>query len=209
MVAFWIYSTLSILHFALAAPVAVGEIVEARSNPVQVLNNGMEKRTGPNDEDQSPTKEVDNNPGNNVHLQDGDPVKDSDHPDGAPGVVKEGVGAKGVKEEGISRWGWQWELPWDAEELGSGGRESAVSLNNPPNNPPKKESDDRAVQSSQGSAENMGTGAESAEHSATPDLMTSLIDWFKQPGQAASKIFRPRNSGTGAVGTSRREAENR
>ena len=110
MIAFWIFLTLSVSHFALAAPVAVGEIVEVRSNPVEVLYDVMagDKRMDPNDKNQPST--------NDVHLPDG-----VSGPGDAPGVVQEGVNAEGVKEEGASGWGWDpnkfSELPSDLEEL--------------------------------------------------------------------------------------------
>jgi hypothetical protein len=211
MIASWIFLTLSVSHFALAAPVAAGEIAKVCSNPVQVLNDGIatwEKRMGPNDKDQSST--------NDVQLPHG----------GTPGGVQD---AEGFKEKGMSRWGWEWELPYDAEELGSGRGPAAnpVRISNNWNwkisyNPTKEVSDggngngkdgsggdvgvgDHAVQSSQGSAENMSPGPQS-EHPATPDLMTSLKEWFKQPGKPL-KVFRPRNSGSGAVGTPNRELQ--
>ncbi|KAI0274245.1 hypothetical protein BGY98DRAFT_935980 [Russula aff. rugulosa BPL654] len=114
MIAFWIFLTLSVSHFALAAPVAVGKIVEVRSNPVEVLNvlnDAMarwEKRMDPNNKDQPST--------NDVHLPDG-----VSGPGDAPGVVQEGVDPEGVKERGVSGWGWDPnkfpEVPSNLEEL--------------------------------------------------------------------------------------------
>ena len=153
MIAFWIFLTLSVSHSTLAAPVAVGETVEVRSNPVRVLNDGiaaLEKRMGPNDKDQSSR--------NNVQLPGG----------GAPGGVQEGVD---VQEKGVPGWkrGWpwnsgpdsggpdpstnnppkeasgggggvsgqNWRWPWESEQLGSSSRGPGASTNTPPNNPPK------------------------------------------------------------------------
>jgi hypothetical protein len=72
MIAFWILLTLrlSAFHFAVAAPVAVGEILEVRSNAVGVLKDGItvwEKRMDSDNEDQWSTNEG--------HL----PVKHADH----------------------------------------------------------------------------------------------------------------------------------
>ena len=214
MIAFWIFLSLSVSHFALAAPVAVGEIVEVRSNPVEVLYDVMagDKRMDPNDKNQPST--------NDVHLPDG-----VSGPGDAPGVVQEGVNAEGVKEEGASGWGWGWdpnkfsELPSDLEELlesikepdDEGVKEEGVSgwglgwdpdkfPELPPNleellwgikgpdsshsSPPKEESDggggDHAMESSQGSAEDISPGPQ-PEHPPTPDLTTSLKEWLKRP----------------------------
>ncbi|KAI0274249.1 hypothetical protein BGY98DRAFT_1188644 [Russula aff. rugulosa BPL654] len=212
MIPFWIFLTLSVSHFALAAPVAVGETVEVRSNPAEVLNDAMtgrEKRMDPNDKDQPST--------NDVHLPDGVP-----RPGDAPGVVQEGVDAEGVKEEGVSGSGWDPnkfpELPSNLEELlwpikepdAEGVKEEGVSgwewdpkkfpevpsnleellrgINGPytasHNNPPEEESDgggggggDHAMESSQGSAENISPGPQ-PEHPATPDFITSLKEWL-------------------------------
>ena len=60
MIAFWIFLTLSVLHFALAAPVVVGEIREVHSNPVEVLRDEIamwEKRMDPNDD--APGNDID------------------------------------------------------------------------------------------------------------------------------------------------------
>jgi hypothetical protein len=214
--AFWIFLTLSVSHFALAAPVAVGEIAEARSNPVEVLNDAMtgwEKRMDPEGKDQLST--------NDVHLPDGVPG-----PGNAPGFVQEGVDAEGVKEKSVRLWGWGWDpsifpaMPnW--EELASGGQAGKAgkgpdaSHNNPPNNPPKEEPNgggggggDHAMASSQVSAENISPGPQ-PEHPATPDFMTSLKNWFfKGPGDAP-KVFRPRNSGSGTVSTPKGVSGNR
>jgi hypothetical protein len=170
MIAFWIFLTLSVSHFALAAPVAAGEIVEVRSNPVQVLNDGIatwEKRMGPNDKDQSST--------NDVQLPDG----------GAPGGVKEGVDAEGVKEKGVP--GWKW--PWKLEELGSNTKGPDAS----PNNPPKDDSDGGGngnVNNDRGggvSAENMSPGPQS-EHPTNP-IMAILNKWIKGGGRGGPRIF--------------------
>jgi hypothetical protein len=204
MIAFLILVTLSALHFALAAPVAVGEIRAVRSNPVKDLRDRTAtwekwmEPTDPNDKDQSST--------NDVHLRDGDSGNDSDHPDGAPDKDEEGIDAEGVKERG---WTWPGEWEPDASDNKFPKVESAASSPvrtwrisyNPPKNPPKVESDNngggggRAIQSSQGSAENMSPGPQSER----PDLMTFLKDWLKKPGQPP-KIFRPRDSGSGFVG---------
>jgi hypothetical protein len=206
--AFCIFLTLSVSHFALAAPVAVGEIVEVRSNPVEVLNDAMagwEKRLDPDDKVQPST--------NDVHLPDGVPG-----PGNAPGFVQEGVDAEGVKEKSV--WGWGWDPNYypampNWKELGWGGQASKgpdASHNNPPNNPPKEGSGgggDHAMASSQGSAENISPGPQ-PEHPATPSFMTSLKDWFfKGPGDNAPKVFRPRNSNSVTVSTPKGVSGNR
>jgi hypothetical protein len=187
-ISFWIFLTLSVSHQALAVPLAVGEIVEVRSNPIQVFNDGAtwEKRMDPDYKDQLST--------NDVQLPDG----------GAPGVVQEGVDAEGVKPKQTWGWGWDSELPLDLKDSWSAVRGSAASHNNPTNNPPKEESDggnggggDHATESSQGSAENISPGPQ-PEHPATPDFMTSLKEWFyKSPGDVP-KVFRPRSRTAGA-----------
>src|SRR6267154_2430123 len=51
-IAFWIL-IVSVIHFALAAPVSVGEILEVRSNTVDVLKDGIaawEKRMDSDDD---------------------------------------------------------------------------------------------------------------------------------------------------------------
>ena len=61
MIAFWIVLTFSVSLFTLAAPVAVGEIVEVRSNPRRVLNDGivaLKERMDPNDKGQSSANDV-------------------------------------------------------------------------------------------------------------------------------------------------------
>jgi hypothetical protein len=206
MIPFWIFLTLSVSHFALAAPVAVGETVEVRSNPAEVLNDAMtgrEKRMDPNDKDQPST--------NDVHLPYGVP-----RPGDAPGVVQEGVDAEGVKEEGVSGSGWDPnkfpELPSNLEELLWGIKGPDASHNNSPNDPPKEESGggdqyaDHAMEGSQGLAENISPGPQ-PEHPATPDsdLTTPLKELFKRPRRP--KVFRPRNSGFGTVGTPKRELQ--
>jgi hypothetical protein len=116
MISFWIFLTLSVSHLALAAPLAVGEIVEVRSNPVQVHNDGAmwEKRMDPNYKDQLST--------NDVQLPDG----------GAPDVVQEGVDAEGVKPKQMWGWGWDPELPSNSKELWSAISGPDASHNNPP-----------------------------------------------------------------------------
>jgi hypothetical protein len=133
MIAFWIFLTLSDLHFALAAPVAIGEIREVRSNPEEDLRDGTatwEKRMDPNDKDQWST--------NDAHLMDADPGNNSDHPDDAPGGDEKGVDAEGVKKKETWR-----SFPWNSDDFGTGDWGPDASYNNPP----KKESDDKGGQS--------------------------------------------------------------
>jgi hypothetical protein len=56
---------------------------------------------GPNDRDHSST--------NDVLLLDNDPGNDFDHRGDAPGTIKGGFDSEGVKEKGMSRWGWEWD----------------------------------------------------------------------------------------------------
>ena len=156
-----------------------------------------------------------------AHLMDADLGNDSDHPNGAPGGVAEGVATEGVKEDTMrgSEWPWiseelgtlgsdsynalpkensddkkQWlksdthlmnadperESPPNSEELGSGGRGPDTSNNNPPE---KETASDgggvHAMQSSQGSAENVSPGPQS-EHAKIPDseYMSSFLEKF-------------------------------
>jgi hypothetical protein len=173
LIAFWIFLTPSVFHFALAAPVGVGYILEARSNPVKVLNGGIaawERRMD----------------------------FDSNHPVDGPDVDEKGVNTEGVKEKRMWGWGWEWELPnskdseWDSTNGLDGFR------NNPPNN--------HAIQNSQGSAVNMRPSPQS-EHPTTPGLVTFLENWFKEGGRGGPKVFRPRNSGSGAVDTPKSELQ--
>ena len=65
MIAFWILLILSAFHVALAAPVAVGEILEVRSNAVDVLRGRMaawEKRMDSDNEDHWSTNQAHRNP---------------------------------------------------------------------------------------------------------------------------------------------------
>jgi len=133
---------------------------------------------------------------------DDDPGNDSD-PGNAPGGYDGGVDAEGVKGEDM----WGRESPWDSDQ-GSDARGPDPYYNNPPEevsasgggsgNGGHDEDDDDAMQSSQ--AENMSLGPES-EH-ATPKPMIFLENLFKGPLR-----LRPRNSGSGAVGTPKRELQ--
>jgi hypothetical protein len=51
MISFWIFLALSIFHSALAVPVAVGEILEVRSNPAEVPKDERAKRLDLNNKD--------------------------------------------------------------------------------------------------------------------------------------------------------------
>ena len=233
MISFWIFLTLSVSHQALAAPLAVGEIVEVRSNPVQVHNDGAmwEKRMDPNYKDQLSTNDVQlpdggapdvvqegvdaegvkpkqtwgwgwdpELPSNSKELWSANRGPDTSHnnppkPDDAPGIVREGVDAEGFKQKQTWGWGWDSELPSNSKELWSAIKGPDASQNNPP----KEESDggDHAMESSQGSAENISPGPQ-PEHPATSDFMASLKEWFyKSPGHVP-KVFRPRSRTVGA-----------
>ena len=83
-IAFWILLILSVSHFALAAPVAVGEILEVRSIMMDVAGDGMdswEKRMDSGKDqwstNQASRKPEDDNPGSNPD------------PDDAPGSYNE------------------------------------------------------------------------------------------------------------------------
>jgi len=137
---------------------------------------------------------------NDAHLMDTDPGSDSDWDD-APGGDDEGVD-EGVKEE--DKWGW--ESPLDSDQMRSNGRGPDPYSNNPPveefedkddgsNGNDDGGDDDNAMQSSQGSAENMDLGPESEHPATTPEDMTYVEKLLK-----ALRLSR-RNSGSDAVGT--------
>ncbi|KAF8489977.1 hypothetical protein F5888DRAFT_1638311 [Russula emetica] len=263
MIAFCILLVFSSFHFALAAPVAVREMLKVRSNAADVLKDGItawEKRMDFNGEDHWST--------NDAYLMDADSGSDSDSKadsgsdsgskadsgsdsgskadpgndsdsDDAPGGDDEGGDDEGVKEEDM--WGWKspwdsdqlgdsdwddapggddegvdegvkeedkwgWESPLDSDQMGSNGRGPDPYYNNPPeeesgdkddgsNGNDDGGDDDNAMQSSQGSAENMGLGPESEHPATTPEHMTYIKKLLK-----ALRLSR-RNSSSDAVGT--------
>jgi hypothetical protein len=80
MIVFWILLILSVFHFALAAPIAVGEILEVRSNSADVLKDGVaawEKRMDRWSSNEANRKPNDNEPGSD---SDPDGVPDSESP---------------------------------------------------------------------------------------------------------------------------------
>jgi hypothetical protein len=172
-IALCILLILSVFHFALAAPVPVGEILEVRSN-VDILEDGMaawEKRMDSGDEDLNLGSDSDSDTG----------VSD------APGSHDE--------EDMVS----------DAPNEGS--EDDDVVVNSDANDyyvddgddgyhaggDEENENDD--VQSGEDSSvENTNPGPES-EHPATPGPMADLEEL---PDELR---FRPRNTGSGAVGT--------
>ena len=171
-IAFSIFLSLFVSHFALAAPVAVKETVEVRFDPVQALNLNdevatstweKEKRMAPNNKVQSST--------NDVLMPDG----------GAPGGVQEGVDVGGVK--GNDRF-----LTGPIRFPGSFVLHPGTSHNNPGNNPPKDVSDDDGGGGGM-SAENMIPDSQS-EHPMKPigpngpvgPIMAILSKWIKGRG---------------------------
>ena len=177
----WILLALPVFHFALAAPLAVWETLEVRSNPVEALKDGIttwEKRV--------------------------------DHPGNAPRGSGEGVPAEGPKGDQVwgSEWPWnpeEWttlgvpsyknppkEKPDDKGQLSMN---DAVPVSGGGN---------QAMQSPQGPAENMSPAPQS-EHPAPPEYMSPLEKFFKEEGKY--KLFRPRDSSSGVVDTPKRESK--
>jgi len=235
MIAFWILLALrlSAFHFALAAPVAVGEILEVRPNAVGVLKDGVavwEKRMDSDNEDQWSTNEG--------HL----PVKHADHSVSDDGGNDSDYTTDSSDYEGLNgadkvdlwdRLGLDPAQNWDGmrsngrgpdpnhhkmsdtgdtEVDGGNGYLSDGNGGNGFDKSYKANDDsegDHSMQSSQGSVENASPGPQS-EHPATltkPLLpltkpLTFLEDMFK-----GSPKLRPRNSGSGAVGTPKRELQ--
>jgi hypothetical protein len=117
MIAFWILLILFVFHwhFALAAPVAVREMLEVRINAVDVLKDGKaawERRMDLDDEDAWSTNEgyrKDDNPGRGRG------------PDNAP------AGDNVESENMLGS-----ESAWDSEQMGSDGRGPDPYYNNPP-----------------------------------------------------------------------------
>jgi hypothetical protein len=231
MIAFWILLIFSVLNLTLAVPVPVGEILEVRSNAVDVFKDGMitalEKRTGIDPGDHLSTTEA--------YRKDDSPGGDSDSGkapgDDAPGSPNN-LGS---------------ESSWDSEEMDSDARgpdpyyhlgdeldvtdftpeevDAALAYYyghgakfgdsndgaesdyysdgaKPDDSTDGAKSDDHpddgsgnlngdTVQSGQAS----GEGPKS-EHPATPEYTTDLEKVLKGS-------FRPRHSGSGAVGTNR------
>ena len=172
MIAFSVLLTYSVLHFALAVPVAVGETREVHSNPAEALNTirdgtaAWEKRKDPN----QPKDRIDN----------------------APGNVEEQSDAKGVKGR-VLVWPGEWEpeiyyynpppkvnMPPKVETVGGNGNGNGNGGGG------------HSTQSS-GSAENVRPGPQSGRP-ATTSLMTSLKNWLNEPVSGnMPKVFRPRN----------------
>jgi hypothetical protein len=168
MKAFWIFLTLSIFYSAVAAPVAVEEIVKVPSNPVEVSKDGVgtwEKRMGPNDKGQSSTTDV--------QLPDG----------GTPGGVQ-GVDAKGVEEKGMSGLA----FPWSTDDFGTGGwgPGEEASYNTPPKNPSKE-------------------GPDGPEPEPPKSKLMSFLKKISEH-EDPTWYFKPRNFGSGDVGTPKRKS---
>jgi hypothetical protein len=120
MIAFCILLIFSVFHFALAAPVTIGEMLEVRSNAVDPPKGRIaawEKRVGTDDEDNAwSTNEAhrNDNPAGNPEPNDEPYVYNSDD-------------IEGYKSEDLLGP----ESPWDKEVMGSDGRGPDRYYNNP------------------------------------------------------------------------------
>jgi hypothetical protein len=218
MIAFWILLIHSVFRFALAAPVAVGEILEVGPNAVDVPRGiiAWEKRMDIDSDNRWSTNEA--------HRKDDNPGSDSDS-DGAPGDGTPGDGTPGDGVPGDGAPGDDTpaqggpneedmatsEMTWDSEQMESGARgpdpafiydlyteesdngDSGYDSNFDTesgihNGGYDGDSDSDATQNSQGSVENTSLGPES-EHPATPEHMSDFGMLLK-----GELRFRPRNS---------------
>jgi hypothetical protein len=115
MTAFCILLILSVFHFALAAPVTIGEILEMRSNAVGAPEGGVaawEKRVGTDDEDYDMSTNS-----NGAHRKD-NPGGDSDLNDEPYDYNSDYIPGYGLDEYDSLRS----ESPWDSEAMESDGR---------------------------------------------------------------------------------------
>jgi hypothetical protein len=235
LITFCIFLILSIFHFALAAPVAVGEIFAVRSSAVDVLKDGIatwEKRMDSGDDydkDHWSTNEAYRKPEGNK------PGSDANLDDEPGGYNKEDMlGSKSpqVSEKTESDWGFGSEMESDArgpdryynsppdedffdsaedvfyydseddlyhdEDDGNG---NGGDNDNGGYDGDDEHSDDTVRSGGQGSVENTSLGPKS-EHPTAPEHTTNLEKISK-----GSLRLGPRNSGTGAVGTPKRESQ--
>lgn len=155
MAAFWILLALSVFHFALAAPVAVRDTLEVRSNPAKVFKDGItpwEKRVDSDDKVQWST--------NDAHLMDAaDTENDPVHLDDAPGGDEKSIDVEGIKDKEM----WQWESP--QENLGSNPPEEEFRVDDKDNAPSNDHVSDDKDQSSDAHL----TNADAEKDSIRPD----------------------------------------
>ena len=257
MITFWILLIHSVSHFVLAAPVPVGEILEVRSNMVDVLRDGIaawEKRM---ESDHGSTNEAHRKPEDDKQGSDSDgsyneeDMSESEssaylelmESDWDLGQTRTESGLNSEQMESDARGPDRYyndplgdDLYYDSD-LGQGaksddsdssdgndndsvhGSDSGYDgdsdssddsgSNDGNDNDPVHGSDkgydgdsdnsDDSVHSEQASADNTSLGPKS-EHPATPEHTTNLE-------KILLRLIRPRNSGSGAVGTPKRELQ--
>jgi hypothetical protein len=169
------------------------EIDEDNNNPTEIVDDNNDPPEIVDNNNNPPEYDGDRS-ANEAYLKDHDPGSASDDLDDAPsGDLDDAPGDDYDEFEGMLGS----ESPWNSEQLGSDGRGPDPYYNNPPED---DKSGDNAVKSEQASAETTPpTGvAPESEHPATPEHMTDLEKLLKGS-------IRPRNSGSGAVGTPKRE----
>jgi hypothetical protein len=230
MIVFWTLIILSVSHFALAAPVAVGEIREVRSNAVDALKDGMaawEKRMDSDDKNRWSTNEAyrkDDNPGSSsdsddatgsysdedMYLLGSDSEQDSEQTesdargpdryynnryplDDSDGLYFESDSANSDSDSASAN-------P-NGDDNGNSGYDGDNDNSGYDGDNDNDSDGDDTVQSEQAAAENANLGPES-EHPATPEHTTDAEKLLK-----GVLRFRPRNSGSGAVGTPKRELQ--
>lgn len=217
MIALWILLILSIFHVTLAVPMAVREMLEARSNAVVVVKDtaAWEKRMDPNHDDGSPI-EGDDQPdpsqseADRVHSDDpphsnlksmSDVESESEHEhesesefesgsesgsDGSHGSDNDNgdVGVEGGGEDYAG-----FDAAADNYYYGDG-RPQDVDGGEGNDNDPYDGDNDNTEHST----------PSDSEHPATPEHMSFFENIFKGPLE-----FRPRNSGSGAVGMPKKD----
>lgn len=191
MIAFWIFLSLSVSHFTLAAPVAAGEIVEVRSDPVQFFKDGMaatrEKRMSPNNKDQSSTNDVQLPGAQGAKGQEATgwrwPWESNELGSNdvrLPVGGASGVNTGGVQEKGEPGWRWPWESGSNSK-----GPDGSKSPNNLPNNPPNEKS---AGGSGGGVSTENVSPAPKSEHPSNP--IKAIFDkWIEGGGRGGPRIF--------------------
>lgn len=226
-IALWILLILSVFHFALAAPVAPGEILAVRSKTVDVLKDGIaawEKRMDFYEEpDHWSTNEAYRKDNKEEKLGSESPWRNQDQIELDWDSDETESDARGPDPHYNNPLGD--DLFFDEEEINQlyyNEGESAKSDNSNDGNgngngghngddngdgsnengnsgyDGDSENSDETVQSEQASAENTNMGPKS-EHPAIPEHLTNLEKILK-----GALEFRPRNSGSGAVGTPKR-----
>ncbi len=219
VIAFWILVILSAFHFALAAPVAVREVLEVRSNAVGVLKDGIaawEKRMDSGDEGQWSTNEghqKTNDPGNDSgHSGENAALPGSPSGDWEPETMSNGRGPHPYYNKITDLYSGEDDKDSDHPNgYGSDDNKSGYEAD-------YDSEGDHSMQSSQGSVKSTSPGPQS-ERPATPESLSWLEDLLRPPESLeeplalAEALFkdspkiRPRNSGSGAVGTPKRELQ--